>query len=504
MTDCSSLIAHLEYHRLPIDYIGRDQVFPGSMDKKEKRRAIFTITIIAVMVIASAATVAIILLNPGHDSALPNQTNANATVTIRLVADGFAHPLRTVSPPDGSGRLFVVDQIGKVWVVLPNGTTNVRPFIDISGELVALSQSYDERGLLGLAFHPLYPANGKFYLWYSAPLDANAPAQWDHTNVLSEFKVSADPDVADPSTERLILRSNHPSPNHNGGDICFGPDGFLYLPMGDGGGGNDLGIGHSAIGNGQDLGTVLGKILRIDIDQNSSVGVTETVDSPNGSIAYGIPSDNPFTAGPGRDEIFAYGFRNPAFATFDTDENRSYFVANAGQSLYEGVFLVEKGKNYGWPIKENGHCFDRSNSANQGAACVRDTGYIGEPLVDPIISLPHSSFASTGLTVIGGYAYRGSALTEFQGGYVFGLWRPDSVIWITDPSSANWTFSALTFSSFQDQLGENIPGIPVNTTELPGYLMGFGMGRDGELFVLTSGNLGPSGTTGKVWKILPG
>jgi glucose/arabinose dehydrogenase len=474
------------------------------MVETDRRRTILTITIVAVIVIASTAIYALVFLNPGRDSALPNQTTANSTVNLRLIADGLGHPVRAVSPPDGSGKLFVVDQIGKVWVVLPNGTTNVRPFIDVSGKIIPLSQSYDERGLLGLAFHPRYATNGKFYLWYSAPLDAGAPAQWDHTNVLSEFRVSADPDIADPLTERFVLRSNHPSSNHNGGDINFGPDGFLYLPIGDGGGGNDVGVGHSAIGNGQDLGTVLGKILRIDIDQNSSVSVTGSVDSPNGGIAYGIPSDNPFVTGPGRGEIFAYGFRNPAFASFDPGGNHSYFVANAGQGLYEGVFLVEKGKNYGWPIKENGHCFDRSNSADQAAVCVRETGYFGEPLVDPIISLPHSSFASGGLAIVGGYVYRGASVNDLQGGYMFGLWRVSSLIWIASPNSTNWTFSALVYSSFQDKLGNQVSGTGINTTGLPGFLMGFGMGADRELYVLTSDDQGPIGTTGKVWKILPG
>ncbi|HEY3420268.1 MAG TPA: PQQ-dependent sugar dehydrogenase [Methanomassiliicoccales archaeon] len=474
------------------------------MDQKQRRRTTVAVLIVAAVVIASTMIYVLVILNPGHDSALPNQTSANRNTTLRLVADGFTHPVRAVSPPDGSERLFVVDQIGKVWIVLPNGTTNDRPFIDISSKLVPLSASYDERGLLGLAFHPNYAINGKFYLWYSAPLDARAPSQWDHTNILSEFKTSADPNVADVSTERFILRSNHPSPNHNGGDINFGPDGFLYIPIGDGGGGNDVGIGHSVIGNGQDLSTVLGKILRIDIDRNISVSVADTIDSPNGGEAYGIPPDNPFVSSPGRAEIFAYGFRNPAFASFDPGGNHSYFVGNAGQELYEGVFLVEKGKNYGWPIKENGHCFDRSNSANQGVVCVRETGYFGEPLVDPIISLPHSSFASTGLSVVGGYVYRGSSMAGLQGGYTFGLWRANSVIWVTSPDSSNWSFSMIAYSSFEDKLGNQIPGAAVNSTVLPGFLLGFGLGADRELYALTTDSQGPSGSTGKVWKIMPG
>ena len=486
-----------------VKYVGVP-VFPGNMDRKERRRAIISIAIVSMLLVTSAAIYELVVLNPGHDSALSNQTPLNRNVTLRLIADGLVHPLRAISPPDASARLFVVDQIGKVWTVFPNGTTNDRPFIDISGKLATLSAPYDEKGLLGLAFHPQYATNGKFYLWYSAPLDALAPANWDHTNILSEFKVSADPNLADTGSERFILMSNHPYANHNGGDISFGPDGFLYLPMGDGGGGNDVGTGHSGIGNGQDLTNLLGKILRIDIDKNSSVSVTHAVDSPDGNIAYGVPSDNPFVAGPGRDEIFAYGFRNPAFATFDTGGNHSYFVGNAGQDLYEGVFLVEKGMNYGWPIKENGHCFDRSSPNDPAAGCVRETGYLGEPLVDPIISLPHSSFASSGLAVVGGHVYRGSALPEFQGGYLFGLWRANSVAWITTQNSPKWTFSTLAYSSIQDRSGTQLPGVAVPATGVPGFLMGFGIGADQELYVLTSENQGPDGTTGKVWKILPG
>jgi glucose/arabinose dehydrogenase len=473
------------------------------MGQDGRRRVIIAVAIVAAIAIASIAIYALVL-NPGHDTALPNQTGVNSNITLRLVADGLTHPLRAVSPTDGSGRTFILDQIGKVWIIHPNGTMNGTPFIDVSSKVIPISASYDERGLLGLAFHPQFSTNGRFYLWYSAPLDPRAPTQWDHTNILGEFRVSADPNVADPLSERYVMRSNHPSPNHNGGDISFGPDGFLYLPMGDGGGGNDVGLGHSAIGNGQDLSTVLGKILRIDVDMNSSVSASDTVDSPNGSIAYGIPSDNPFVSGPGRDEIFAYGFRNPAFATFDTGGNHSYFVANAGQDLYEGVFLVEKGKNYGWPIKENGHCFDRTNSANQAAVCVRDTGYLGEPLIDPIIILPHSSFASTGLAVVGGQVYHGSGVAGWQGGYLFGLWRAGSLMWLTVPDSVNWTFSAIYLTAVQDRAGNPFPGAASNTTALPGYLLGFGVGADREAYVLTSDSQGPSGTTGKVWRIMPG
>ncbi len=388
------------------------------MTQAERRRTIIVVVLVAALVIAGVGVSVFVIRPPNNNSAPANQVPVN-NVTLRLVADGLAHPVRAVSPSDGTGRLFIVDQVGKVWILASNGTMLKVPFIDISSLMVGIAPSYDERGLLGFAFHPDFATNGKFYLYYSAPLDPTAPAQWDHTNILAEFKVSSDPDRANVSSERVVLRSNNPYANHNGGDINFGPDGYIYVPLGDGGNGNDVGIGHSDIGNGQDLSNVLGKILRIDVDQNSTVSVTQTIDLPGGNIAYGVPADNPFVSGPGRDEIYSYGLRNPAFATFDTGGNHSYFVGNAGQNLYEGVFLITKGQNCGWPIKENGHCFNRLNANDQTAVCSRTTGYLGEPLVDPIISLPHSAFPSDSLAVVGGFVYRGSDIPGFQGDYAW-------------------------------------------------------------------------------------
>jgi glucose/arabinose dehydrogenase len=469
----------------------------------ESRRTIIVVVLIAVLVIAGLGVSVLVLQssnsNPGNVDRAPV-----SNVTLKLVADGLGHPVRAVSPPDGSGRLFIADQVGKVWIVASNGTMLDVPFIDISGLMVSLSPSYDERGLLGLAFHPDYKTNGKFYLYYSAPLDPMAPAQWDHTNILGEFRVSSDPNRAEVASERMVLRSNNPYSNHNGGDISFGPDRYLYIPLGDGGNGNDVGMGHSDIGNGQDLSNVLGKVLRVDVDQNSSVSVTHTIDLPDGNIAYGVPADNPFVSGPGRDEIYAYGLRNPAFATFDAGGNHSYFIGNAGQNLFEGVFKVEKGQNCGWPIKENGHCFNRVNANDQAAVCSRTTGYLGEPLVDPIISLPHSAFSSEGIAVVGGYVYRGADIPGLQGGYVFGMWKTDSVMWVAVQNGTEWSYRQLGISAFLGKNGTPVQGIAVPATELPEYLMGFGLGPDNGLYVLTSGNPGPSGSSGKVWKVAPG
>jgi hypothetical protein len=168
------------------------------------------------------------------------------------------------------------------------------------------------------------------------------------------------------------------------------------------------------------------------------------------------------------------------------------------------VFLIMKGQNCGWPIKENGHCFNRLNPNDQTAVCSRTTEYLGEPLVDPIISLPHSAFPSDSLAVVGGYVYRGSDIPGLQGDYVFGMWEANSVIWTASQNGTGWSYRQLGISSFLDKNGTKVQGISSPATELPEYLMGFGLGADKGLYVLTSGDPGPSGSSGKVWKVAPG
>src|ERR687892_1944271 len=227
-------------------------------------------------------------------------------VGLKQVADGLTSPLTVIQPPDDSGRLFIVDQAGDIRILAADGTLLAEPFLDLRDKIVPLQAAFDERGLLGLAFHPHYADNGRFFVYYSAPLRDGGPEGFDHTSHVSEFRVSADPNRADPASERIILQVDEPQFNHNGGTVLFGPDGFLYISLGDGGGADDVGLGHvedwyeaNAGGNGQDITqNLLGNILRIDVDAGAP---------------YGIPSDNPFTAKPGCadgcDEIFAYGFR---------------------------------------------------------------------------------------------------------------------------------------------------------------------------------------------------
>jgi glucose/arabinose dehydrogenase len=204
---------------------------------------------------------------------------------LELVAEGFTAPLALTSPP-GDSRRFVADQIGLVHIIAEDGTVHERPFLDIRDRLVRFRpQGFDERGLLGMAFHPNYARNGRFFVYYSAPLRAGSYASFNHTGRISEFRVSRlDPDVIDHSTERVVLEVDHPAFNHNGGQLAFGPDGYLYIGLGDGGNSNDNGPFAPPMGNGQDVTTLLGAILRIDVNDNDGRG-------------YAVPADNPFVGG---------------------------------------------------------------------------------------------------------------------------------------------------------------------------------------------------------------
>jgi len=419
----------------------------------------------------------------------------NPEIGLELVAEGLTAPMVALSPDDGTGRLFIVDQTGIIKTRQANGTLLQQPFLDVSSKVVALRPGYDERGLLGLAFHPNFTQNGRVFIYYSAPLRSGAPQGWSHTNRLSEFNVSQN-GMADISSEKVIMAVDKPQSNHNGGQIRFGPDGYLYIPTGDGGGANDVGTGHTpGTGNAQDLTKPLGKILRIDVDH------------PGNGNPYGIPSDNPFLGNSSRvPEIYAYGLRNPAYASFDS-QSGDLFVANAGQALFESVYIIVKGGDYGWNIREGTHCFDPNNPTKPPASC-RTTGYNGEPLIGPIIELGHD----VGSTVVGGHVYRGKALPDFQGRYIFSDWGSplplgNGLLLVASPPSGwSWTMpssaSNLTPSQVEMWTTEGIR--VVNGPELSSAnVRGFGEDSDGEVYVLLSEMGGPSGNTGRVYKIVP-
>jgi glucose/arabinose dehydrogenase len=301
-------------------------------------------------------------------------------LALETVAAGLDMPVG-IAAGDGSGRLFVLEQIGRVRVVEPDGSLRPEPFVDLRSRVLAGG----ERGLLGIAFHPDYERNGRLFVHYSRAADG--------ATVVSELRAADDQRTADPGSERILLQVTQPFANHNGGQLAFGPDGYLYIGLGDGGSGGD------PFGNAQNTGVLLGKILRLDVDG-----------PPSGDRAYAIPNDNPFASGGirpggGRPEIWAYGLRNPWQFSFDPEEGALY-IGDVGQGRWEEVDRQPAdsrgGENYGWPVMEGRHCFD--SNCDQA------------PYVKPIAEYSHD----LGCSITGGHVYRGVRQPELVGIYVFG------------------------------------------------------------------------------------
>lgn len=405
-------------------------------------------------------------------------------IAIRLepVATGLVSPEHATHAGDGTNRLFIVDQAGRIRII-KNGALLPVPFLDLTAQIPALNAGFDERGLLGLAFHPDYASNGRFFVRYSVarPGAPGEPcfgtSRGCHEEVLAEFSVSADPDVANPAGT-ILFRVDKPQFNHNAGTVAFGPDGYLYFSLGDGGGANDgladVPPSHGPIGNGQNIETALGSMLRIDVD---------------GGAPFAIPPDNPFVGLPGLDLIYAYGLRNPFRFAFDSrpgGDGRLY-MADVGQNLFEEIDIIEKGGNYGWVIKEGFACFDPFNPVVPKPTCA-DTGPLGEPLIDPIAAYSHEE---GGISIIGGYVYRGARSPALTGNYLFG------------------DFSS-NFGAPRGRL-YHLPGGGPEIREFvitPGdrpygrFLKGFGEDEAGEVYALGSTALGPVGSTGIVERIV--
>lgn len=401
-------------------------------------------------------------------------------VGLEEIASGLTAPLALTHAGDGSGRLFVVDQTGIIHVIR-DGTLLEAPFLDLTDKIVDLNTGFDERGLLGLAFHPQYASNGRFFVRYSAPREGGAEEPCNdpegfivgcHKEVLAEYSVSSsDPDVADPASETVLYEVAEPEFNHNAGDLAFGPDGYLYVPFGDGGGAND-GLGndpplHGPGGNGQNIETPLGSILRLDID---------------GMRPFEVPPDNPFVGAEGLDEIYAYGLRNPFKISFDRGGSQELFVADVGQDLFEEVNVVERGGNYGWAIREGAHCFDPENPGTPKDSCMT------EGLIDPIAEYDHSE----GISIIGGYVYRGDDVPELSGRYVFADFSRD--------------FSPTGRLLYLDTAGDRSKILEFGFEPERGayglFARGFGQDEDGELYILGSSDTGPTGSSGVVEKIV--
>jgi glucose/arabinose dehydrogenase len=303
--------------------------------------------------------------------------------------------------------MFIVQQEGRILIV-HKGTdgSQSREFLNIVDRKPYVD---NEEGLLSIAFHPGFNTNRLFYIYYNQQ-NSQAGALYPRRSVISEFKVSAaDPDQADPQSERILLEVPQPFGNHKGGQISFGPDGYLYIALGDGGSGYD------PFGNGQNTATLLAKILRIDVNSRSEIQVGPRKQT----LAYGIPSDNPFVGEPDmfglgtRKEIWAYGLRNVWRYSWDR-QTGDLWAGDVGQDLWEEVDLIVKGGNYGWSVREASHHFK--------------PGPVGAAYNEPVIEYPHnpdllsqSKFPrhSTGLCVVGGYVYRGKKYPALQGVYVY-------------------------------------------------------------------------------------
>ena len=411
---------------------------------------------------------------------------------LELIADNFVSPVAFAESPDESGRYFIVDQVGVIRIHTPQKGLLEEPFLNLKDKIVPLKDEHEERGLLGLAFHPDYSENGKFFVYYSAPLGEDAPEGWDHTSHISEFQVSKDnPNMADKSSEKIIMKVHEPQDNHNAGTLAFGPDNYLYIALGDGGGANDIDMGHvpdwyekNAGGNGQDVEqNLLGSILRIDVD---------------GDTPYSIPEDNPFVDKDGMDEIYAYGLRNPYRFSFDLEGNNDLIAGDAGQVLWEEINLIKKGGNYGWNVKEGTHCFNPYNNDKTKEECPKEDK-MGNPLIDPVLEFKQggTDHGGKGLVVIGGNVYRGENLTNMNGKYIFGTWtqhhgKPAGAIFVATPNeSGMWDFQELEIAQ-------------TNSTSIGHYLLSFGQNKEGEMFVLTTDEEGPVGNTGKLFKITSG
>lgn len=384
-------------------------------------------------------------------------------VRLQVIVSNLVSPVVMTFPPDGSDRLFVCEQTGKVLVVDSARTLLPAPFLHLGTNVQVLSGSYDERGLLGLAFHPGYATNRKFYVYYSSP---KTGAGINHESRLSEFLCSAtNANLADPASERILLRFDEPESNHNGGNLEFGPDGYLYVSTGDGGGAGDV---HGAFGNAQVLTNLLGKMLRIDV---------------NTSTNYAIPSDNPFATNgpPVRPEIFAYGFRNPWKASFD---GTNCWVADVGQNTWEEVNWLRKGRNYGWRILEGTHAFNLPTAEGLG---------VDIPALEfPVHEYKHGPL---GISVIGGAVYRGTNYPALQGRYVFGDFStsfsiPNGFLYYLEETRSNlWE----RFSFWLAPTGGTMKR----------FVKSFGTDQAGEIYLLSTTNLGPTGTSGDLRQLLP-
>ncbi|KAM5239914.1 LOW QUALITY PROTEIN: HHIP-like protein 1 [Hipposideros larvatus] len=388
---------------------------------------------------------------------------------LEEVANGLRNPVAMVHARDGTHRFFVAEQVGLVWAYLPDRSRLEKPFLNISQAVLTSPWEGDERGFLGIAFHPRFRHNSKLYVYYSVGVD------FDEWIRISEFRVSEDDaNTVDHDSERIILEIEEPASNHNGGQLLFGDDGYLYIFTGDGGMAGDP---FGKFGNAQNKSALLGKVLRIDVDRNE-----------RGPL-YRIPPDNPFVDDPAaRPEVYALGVRNMWRCSFDRGDPASgagrgrLFCGDVGQNKFEEVDLVERGRNYGWRAREGFECYDRKLCAN---ASLDD--------VLPIFAYPHK----LGKSVTGGYVYRGCEYPNLNGLYIFGDFMSGRLMSLREnPGTGQWQYSEICMGRGQ-------------TCEFPGlinnyhpHIISFAEDEAGELYFMSTGMPSATVARGVVYKMI--
>lgn len=432
---------------------------------------------------ALAAGFSLLLASTASHAAIPQRK----AISLETVATELTAPTwgtHVPGCPSLESRLVVTDQNGILWAV-DTSTGEKIVLLDVSARLVSLGVggegTFDERGLLGVALHPEFADNGLLYTYTSEPVAGEADfstmpegEEANHQSVVNEWQVPAPCEaesVVDPAIVRELLRVDEPQFNHNAGALNFGPDGILYISLGDGGAADDQGPGHVEGGNGQDPSNVLGTILRID---------PQGTDSDNGQ--YGIPADNPFVGlEDALPEVYAFGFRNPYRFSFDSEEGDMY-IADVGQHDLEEVNLGEAGGNFGWNIKEGTLCFD-PNGEEPGFAyqCGPDDDTTG--LIDPIAEYDHSE----GIAIVGGFVYRGEAIPQLRGRYIFGDFFLPEIL------SGRLFYLEKSKKMAEFDLG--------NRETLGMSVLGFGQDAAGELYVMANLTGTPFGETGAVMRI---
>uniref|UniRef100_UPI00398EC8B9 HHIP-like protein 1 isoform X2 n=1 Tax=Pristiophorus japonicus TaxID=55135 RepID=UPI00398EC8B9 len=388
---------------------------------------------------------------------------------LREVANQLRNPVAMVHAGDGTRRFFVAEQLGLVWAYLPNGSRLARPFLNLTEAVLTSPWLGDERGFLGLAFHPAHRRNGKVYVYYSIF------ARQAERIRISEFQLlPGNINALDPTSERVVLEVVEPASNHNGGQLLFGRDGYLYIFTGDGGRAGDP---FGRFGNAQNKSSLLGKVLRVDVNHND-----------NGP-PYRVPLDNPFVGERwARPEVYAYGVRNMWRCSVDRGDPVTgagagrLFCGDVGQNKFEEVDIVRRGGNYGWRAREGFSCYDKKLCTNSSLNDIL-----------PIFAYPHK----LGRSVTGGYIYRGCEMPNLNGLYIFGDYMSGRLMALKeDNASGEWHYHEICMGRGQ------VCNFPKLINSYYPYIISFAEDEAGELYFMSSGNPSAYVAAGTVYKLI--